>query len=149
MSRLAVGILLATAVVACVPPSGRLFHTTLTTPDGSYSLPVTLGDQTYLVVGFEPGPTDPFPDVEPTVRSDPADPKAMILTWVGGACEDESVVVFHPGGGRYDLSVSPRGGLFGFCPAIGILRAVRIRTSEPIAIDLIDVIGRPGASPNT
>lgn len=148
MSRIALGIFLAAAVAACVPPAGRLFHTTLTTPDGSYSLPVTLGDQTNLVVGLEPGPTEPFPDVEPTVRSDPADPKAMILTWVGGACEDESVVVFHSAGGRYDLAVSPRGGLFGSCPAIGILRAVRIRTSEPVSIDLIDVIGRPGASPN-
>jgi hypothetical protein len=149
MRRVALGILVAAFVVACLPPSGRLFHTTLTTPDGSYSLPVTLGDQTNLVVGFEPGPTDPFPDVEPTVRSDPADPKAMILTWVGGACEDETVVVFHPGGGRYDLAVSPRGGLLGSCPAIGILRAVRIRTSEPVAMDLIDVIGRREASPNT
>jgi hypothetical protein len=136
---------LAVVVTACGPPSGRLFHTTLTTPDGVYSLPVTLGDQTDLVVGFEPGPTEPFPELQPAVRSDPADPNAMIVTWVGGACEDESVVVFHPGGGRYDLAVSPRGGLFASCPAIGIFRAVRIRTSEPVPIDLIDVI-RPGAS---
>ena len=133
-------------MVVCGPPAGRRFHTTLTTPDGSHSLPGTLGDQTNLVVGLEPGPIDPFPAADPAVRSDPADPNAMILTWVGGACEDESVVVFHPGGGRYDLAVSPRAGLFGSCPAIGILRAVRIRTSEPVPIDLIDVIGRPAAS---
>ena len=146
MRSIAVGFVLAVALVACWPPSGRLFHTTLTSSDGSYPLPVTLGDQTNLVVDIEPGPTEPFPAVEPFVRSDPANPNALILTWLGGACEDESVVVFHPGGGRYDLAVSSRGGLFGGCPAIGLLRAIRIRTSEPVAIDLIDVIGRPQPS---
>jgi hypothetical protein len=139
-SRIALAMLLAAALAAC-GPSGRLFHTTLTRPDASYPLPVTLGDQTDLVVGFEPGPTEPFPNTDVAVRSDPADPNVLILTWVGGACEDESVVVFHAGGGRYDMAVSPRGGLFGSCTAVGIPRAVRIRTSEPVALDLIDVIG--------
>lgn len=141
VGRIALGFLLAASVVACGPPAGRLFHTTLTTPDGSYPLPVTLGDQTDLVVSIEPGPTEPFPDVEPSVRSDPADPKAMIVTWLGGACEDESVVVIHPNSNGYDMAVSPRGGLFASCPAVGILRAIRIRTSGPIAIDLITMVG--------
>ena len=148
MSRLGLGIVLAAAVVACLPPAGTLFHTTLTTPDGLSPLPVTLGDQTNLVVGFEPGPIDPFADAHGNVRSDPADPKAIILAWIGGACENQSVVVFHPSGGRYDLAVSHRFGPFVSCPGIGIPRAVRIRTSEPVAIDLIDVIGGPDASAN-
>ena len=148
MRHRAFGILFAIAVVACGPPAGRLFHTTLTTPDGSHSLPVTLGDQTDLVVGIEPGPTEPFPNDEPSVRTDPADPKALIVTWMGGACEDESVVVIHPNSDGYDMAVSPRGGLFASCPAFGISRAIRITTSEPIPIELIDLIGRPQVSPN-
>jgi hypothetical protein len=138
ISRIALAIALAGTLAAC-GPSGRLFHTTLPSGDGWRALPVTLGDQTDLVVGIEPGPIDPFPDVDPDVRADPADPKALIVAWLGGACEDESVVVLHRGGGRYDMAVSSRGGL-GSCPMVGIHRAIRIRTSEPVAIDLIDMI---------
>ena len=150
MRRTALGIVFAAAVVACGPPAGRLFNTTLTNPDGSYPLPVTLGDQTNLVVGIEQGPREPFPDFEPAVRSDPADPKALIVTWLGGACEHETVVSFWPEGDGYYLMISSRGGpsLFGGCPAIGLFRAIRIKTSEPVAIDLINLIGRPRASPD-
>ncbi len=147
MRHLALAILLAVAAAAC-GPAGRLFHTTLTSADGSYPLPVTLGDQTDLVVGIEQGPTEPFPDVEPSVRSDPADPRAFIVTWLGGACEDESVVVLHPNSEGYDMAVSARGRLFASCPAIAILRAIRIRTSEPIPIELIIMVGGPQGTPS-
>ena len=56
--RGALGIVVAaTFVVACGPPAGTLHKTTLTTPDGSFEMPVTLGDQTGLVVAMEWLPT--------------------------------------------------------------------------------------------
>lgn len=134
----ALGAVLAAVVVACGPPAGRLFHTTLTNPDGTYPLPVTLGDMTNLVVAVEPGAGDPSAEL-PSVRADPADPNVLILAWLGGACEDESVVSFWQDDVSYVLRVEARGGpgLGGGCPAIGLLRAIRITTSEPVPIDLI------------
>ncbi len=87
MRRIAVWIVVAATVVACGPPAGRLFHTTLTTPDGTYPLPVTLGDQTDLVVSIEPGLVDGSAASAPSVQSDPGDPAVLIVTRSGGACE--------------------------------------------------------------
>ena len=134
-------VILAIAVVACGSPKGRLFHTTLTTPDGSYPLPVTLGDRTNLVIGMDPGARDSSVSVDPSVRSDPSDPNVLIVGWLGGMCDGESVVSFWPGDDGYWLTVATRGrpGLGGGCPAAGVPRAIRITTSEPVAADQIDV----------
>jgi hypothetical protein len=134
--RVAAALLAASFVVACGPPAGTLFRTTLTTPDGSYSMPVTLGDTTGLVVSIEPIVLEDWPGDDPMVTGDPANPNALVLSWMGGACEDETVVGFWPDDERFGMYVSPRGG-FGSCPAIGLLRAVKITLSAPVAPDLI------------
>ncbi len=137
--RRAAALLVALLVVACGPPAGTLFKTTLTSSDGSYPMPVTLGDTTGLVVSVEPTVLDGWPGDDPTVTTDPGDPNVIILSWLGGACEDETVVGFWPAEGRYGMYVSTRGGpgLGGGCPAIGLLRAIRIRLSSPVAPHLI------------
>jgi hypothetical protein len=138
--RIAVlGIVLATLAAACGPPAGTLFHTTLTTEDGSYSMPVTLGDTTGLVVSMEPGVADPPAGSDASVSTDPANPNVLIVRWFGGACEEETVLGLWPDGDDFGMYVALRGGpgLGGGCPAIGINRAVRITLSSPIAADQI------------
>ena len=146
MRRFAVGIVIAATVVACGPPAGRLFHTTLTTPGGSYPLPVTLGDQTDLVVSIEPGLGDGSAASALAVQSDPGDPAVLIVTWSGGACESEAVVMFWPDDDGYGLMVTSNGasGLGGGCPAIALFRSIRVTTSQPIAVAMIDIVG-PGS----
>jgi hypothetical protein len=141
MRQSALGGILAIVLVACGPPAGRLFQTTLVYPDGSHPLPVTLGDRTDLVVGIEPAARQPSAGVDPSVRSDPADSAVLIVSWLGGGCEDEAVVAFWPDDDGYWLTVASRDrpGLGGGCPAIGLPRALRIKTSEPVALDLISV----------
>ena len=116
-----------------------MFRTTVASADGSYSMPVTLGDTTGLVVSIEPIDLDTWPGDDPMVTVDPANPNALLLSWMGGACEDETVVGFWPVDDRYGMYVAPRGGpaIFGGCPAIGLLRAVRITLSAPVAPELI------------
>lgn len=141
MRHSALLVILALVVVACGSPRGRLFHTTLASPDGSYPLPVTLGDRTNLVIGIDPGARDSSASVDPSVRSDPGDPSVLIVSWLGGACEDESVVSFWPDDGGYWLTVASRSGpgLGCGCPAVGLPRAIRIKTSEPVAVDRITI----------
>jgi len=132
-----VGLVVAIFVAACLPPAGTLFRTTLLMPDGRYPLPLAVGDQTELVVGIEPADGDPAVGSEPLIRTDPADPNAFIVTWIGGACDNDAAIAFRPAGSGYalNLEVHPKIGLG--CTAIGILRAVRIRTSTPVPPDLI------------
>jgi hypothetical protein len=138
-ARVAGGLAVALFVVACGPPAGTLFKTTLAGPDGSYPMPVTLGDTTGLVVSIEPIGLEEWPGDDPAVTLDPDNPNAIVLSWLGGACEDETVVGFWPVEDRYGMYVAPRGGpgLFGGCPGIGLLRAVRVTLSAPVAPDLI------------
>ena len=132
--------MLATAfVAACGPPAGTLHKTTLTTPDGSYEMPVTLGDQTGLVVAMEQGDAEPLAASVPSVATDPANPNVLVVSWMGGACEDETVVGFCPYEVGYGMYVATRGGpgLGGGCPGIGIHRAIRLTLSSPVAADQI------------
>jgi hypothetical protein len=132
-------LLVALLAGGCGPPAGTLFRTTLSNADGSYSMPFTLGDTTGLVVSIEPTVLEAWPGDEPAVTADPADPNVLILSWMGGACEDETVAGFWPVDDRFGMYVAPRAGSGGFggCPAIGLLRAVRITLSAPVAPDLI------------
>jgi hypothetical protein len=138
-ARLAAGMLAVVALAACGPPAGTLFHATLSSPDGSYSMPVTLGDTTGLVLSMEPTARVEWLGDQPIVTADPADPNVLILSWMGGACEDETVIGFWPAEDRFGMYVSPRGAtpLFGGCPAIGLPRALRITLSAPVAPDRI------------
>ena len=137
--RLVAGLLVALLVVACGPPAGTLFKTTLVGGDGSNAMPVTLGDTTGLVVSIEPTTLETWLGDGPTVGADPSDPNVLILSWMGGVCEHETTVGFWPVEDRFAMYVAPRGGpsLFGGCPAAAVARAVRIRLSAPVAPALI------------
>lgn len=146
MKRVGLLVLVAAIVVACGPPPGRQFEMSLVYPDGSYALDVKLGDKTELVAGIEAGPQEPWPPGQQSIRSDPADPMALILTWEGGACEHETDIAVWPEGDRYNIAISSMTSLFASCPAIGLLRAIRIKTSKPVAIDQIHLVDL--SSPN-
>lgn len=138
--RVAAGLVLTLLVTACGPPAGTLFRTTLASADGSYPMPVTLGDTTGLVVSIESVVLEDWPGFDgPRVTGDPANPHVLVLSWLGGACEDETVIGFWPDEERYGMYVAPRGGpgLFGGCVGIGLVRAIRITLSAPVAPELI------------
>ena len=131
--------LLVLVVAGCSgDPPGALFRTTVAGPDDAYAQEVVLGDRTGLVVGLEPFPIDSADGFDPpTVEIDPDDPNALVFRWANGAC-DHPAISFARSGDRYVISVNPRPG-FGSCMAILLFRAVRIRLSEPIAPDRIDL----------
>ncbi len=137
MQALVLGLLLASVAGACLPPAGRQFQTTLSTPSGEYPLPVLLGDETDLVVAIEPAESDAFGGLEPVLQADPTDPNAFIVVWIGGACDNDAALSFRPSGPGYALHLEVHGKLVLGCTAAGIGRAVRIRASEAIRIGTI------------
>ena len=137
MRRFSLGLSLAVVVAACLPPAGTLFRATLSMPDGSHSLPVALGDQTGLVVEIEPTEGDPTVGSEPLVRADPTDPNAFIVTWIGGACDNDAAIAFRPSGSGYAIDLEVHEKVVMGCVALGILRGLRIRTSTPVPLGSI------------
>jgi hypothetical protein len=132
------GLVLAIVAAACLPPAGTLFKTTVVQPDGSYPLPVALGDQTGLVTAIEPIVADGSGSFELAVKADPDNANALILTWIGGACDDDVAIALARSESGFSLFLDTKAG-FGACMALGLFRAIRIRVSEPIAADSIAV----------
>jgi hypothetical protein len=131
-----VASLVAVLVVACAgDPAGTLFRTTVVGPDGSYAQEVVLGDRTGLVEAIEPA--ELIGVDEPEVVNDEDDANALIFRWSNGAC-DRPAISFTRSGERFDLRVAFRQ-KFGSCMAILLFRAIRIRLTEPIAPNRIDV----------
>jgi hypothetical protein len=140
---LIVAALLGAAVAACAGPS-RQFSAVMRGSDEAPPLPVVLSDETGFVTGFESAPIDPSADYrELAAQADPTNPNAFIVSWLGGACDNDAALTFKRGQGIYVLNVAVHNsiGLFGGCVALGVPREVRIVTSNPIPIDSIVAAG--------
>jgi hypothetical protein len=140
---LAAGAMLAAAVLlGCEsPPQGVLFHATLSNPDGAYPLPVILGDQTGLVVGVGPAVYDPVDFRNAGILADPTEPRAFIVTWLGGACDSNETLVLRSTATGYDLELAEHEKAGLGCIALGVLRGLRVETSKAIPIAAITISG--------
>lgn len=127
-----------------MPLGGKIFTTTLAQPDGTEELPVALGDQTGLVTGIEPVVFKPgiaFGEgIGPTITADAKDPNVLVVTWTGGACDNRAVISFVPAALRYRMTLRTDVA-WGACMALGLFRAIRVTTSQPIPVGDIDVPG--------
>jgi hypothetical protein len=132
-------LLVAVLVVAC-QPEGRSFRVTLTGYDAP--LPIVMTDATGLVTGISEGGVEPATmGNDPAVRADQDVPNALILTWLGGACDQDTAVRFQVLNGAYVLNLAIHE-TFGIgCPASAVPRGLRIATSGPIPADSITVAG--------
>jgi len=142
MRSLVIGMMLTVALVAaCGGPAGVQYHTTLSTPDGEFPLPVTLGDWTGRVVRIGAAQIDPVDFRDAGVLADPTSPKAFIFTWLGGMCDNDAALAFQQTTSGYDVGLAVHEKLGLGCPAGGVLRALRIETSEEIPVGVITVSG--------
>ncbi len=134
MRSVTLAVLLMIVAAACLAPAGTRFETTITQPDGSYPKPVVLGDQTGLVTAIESATGDTADGFELIARPDLQNANAVIVTWVGGACEDEVALSLYRSGEAFRLHLDVRGGpgIGGGCPAIALTRGLRIQFSEPV-----------------
>src|SRR3954469_21249846 len=135
LTRLAV-LVLGLLVAACsLPPAGRLFRTSL--PNAGYApFPIVLGDETALVTGIEAAPAGGDPSGGAALRVDPEGANAFIATWMGGLCASDATLSFTRVGSGYALHLESHKPLTASCPAVGIVRDLRIRTSGAIALEL-------------
>jgi hypothetical protein len=142
---IAVSLVGALSVAACLgPSSSNQFRAVLQSPGDRAALPVTLNDETDLVTAIDTEAHDPtFQSQDPTVWTDPSHPNAFVVSWTGGACDNDVLLWFTRHEGGYSLSVEVHGKFSfpGGCPALGIPRDVRIVTSSPVPIDSIVAAG--------
>lgn len=148
MKSLAAGLVLAVLVAACstetartAQPAGSFFRTTIPT----YSvLPVTLLDETGLVVGIGSWSAEFQWTNEALVQADPADPNAFVIYWMGVHAERQASISFATTTSGYAVHLEIEFKTQGGGTLVALPRAVRIKTSSPVAIESIVVTG-PGS----
>ena len=130
-------------VLASCGVEQKQFDTTVTSSDGTYELAIRLWDRTTLVESIEPAVGDPQAGMVATVTADPGTDRALVVSWMGGACEIKAEVGFWREGDAYRLSVvhEARSALGSGCSLGGITRAIRITLSSPVAPDEVIVEG--------
>jgi len=137
---------MATILIRYGPPGARTFASEFSSidgdPDGSidiFKLPVALHDRTGLVTGFEtrqPGPDDVsrFASSGEALAA-PDAPEALLVGWLGGACEDSVEISVTGSESHLDVSVKANRSfsLFGYgCPSLGVPRRVLVGFLRPI-----------------
>lgn len=133
------GALLA-LLASCQTPAGTLYMTTLSQPDGSNQLPVTLGDETGLVTGIEPAMGTLPPSNEAHLEAVPNEPRSFIVSWFGGACDNDVAVAFQRHEANFILHVRMHKKVGLGCTGNALLRALRIGLSEPVPVSLVTPI---------
>ena len=137
----AIGVLLAFVVAACGGPAGTVFKIVTASPDGSNRMPVALGDETGLVTAIEGAKGSSGVGFEQVlVEADPADAKAVIVSWTSGACDDDTSIGFKRSGTDFTLRLRVNNGFETGCTANLVFHAIRIRFSEPVPADSIEAI---------
>lgn len=131
---------LAVVLLAACQSTGRTFQVTVQTTSND-PLPVSLTDQTGVVTGISQA-ADFTSSLEPIVRADPSEPRALVLSWTGGVCDVAATVTVVKLEGSYVIRLASQEKTGGGCPSAGVPRGIRLATSDPLPIDSIIVTGR-------
>ncbi len=132
-------VLLA-VLTACTAPAGVQFRATVAQADGSYPMSVVLGDQTGLVVAIESA-TSEGGDKRPFVEPDLGDPKAVVVTWATGACDDDTAIALRRMATGFRMDIEVHAGIDLGCTAQLVFRSVRVSFSEAVPAGTIEVSG--------
>jgi hypothetical protein len=118
------------AVAGCVLPS-RQFTARFPSDGFLEAVPVVLEDRTSLVESISTGPPGPMEIHDGEVGA-AADPTMLVVTWLGGACDRETHLIFERvEGNRYRIVEETRT-TGGACILLGVTRTVTLKLSEPL-----------------
>ena len=136
---MALAALTAALVAGCslLPPPAGIQGTI--PGDDWPDLPVTVVDRAGIVGSIAPGSGGIEPDVSLTgaVSAIPGRDDAVMLTWLGGECDDRSVITIDPVGTRYRVSIESPSTALG-CSAVGIIRRLVLTLNRPAAPDAFE-----------
>jgi hypothetical protein len=133
--RLASLMFAAVLVAACSllpPPAG--IQVTIPAAPGVQALPVTVVDHVGIVRNAAPADRPDDLDTRAVVRAIPGREDAVLLTWIGGDCDDRAIVTIDPDGDRFKVTVEARSSATA-CSAVGIIRTLMITLTRPVGAD--------------
>ena len=134
--------ILLTIVSGCTARPSAAFHILRMTFPADMSgplpiaaLPIVLIDSTGLVTGLREALLGPNDSGLPGVTARPGDPKTLVVTWIGGACDDRVTMNLHGPQSALQLSIetsSPGG-----CRLVGIGRSVALDLTVAVRPEVV------------
>jgi hypothetical protein len=124
-------------LVACGAGIGMGVHQ-VTVPGGELHdpLPVTLEDRTGWVTSMGGAPPGDHPD---GVTNPAGDPTQLVVTWLGGLCDDAARLTLEAGP-RDTLRVLVRTDRPNGCLLAGVMRTVVVEVDRPVAAERVEVV---------
>ena len=133
-------VLVLTLLASCSllpPPAG--IQVTIPAAQGVPALPVTIVDHASIVRGAAPAGRTNDVSSDTTVHAVAGRDDQVLLTWIGGACDDRAIVTIDRDAGRYRVSVTSDSSATA-CSAVGIFRTLLLDLTEHVGADAF----RPG-----
>jgi hypothetical protein len=102
-----------------------------------HALPVTIVDHADIVRGVGPGV--PVGDVSPEhpVHAVPGREDVVALAWIGGECDDRTIITIDPDDDRYRVTIESQS-LATSCSAVGIIRTLLVELTKPVGADAFE-----------
>ena len=135
LSRLVLGLLAVASLAGCtIWPGETSFGGAFPEEDGVAGLTVTVEDKTGLMTEVVVAPEMAAPPMDDGVSDHP---QGLVVTWVGGACDQSVAFVFERDGPGYAISgtTTTTGGA---CILIGIQRNILLVLEAPVAADTVE-----------
>jgi hypothetical protein len=133
-------LIAASATVAgcsLLPPPAGIQLTVPATAD-TRALPVTVVDHAGIVAGAAPGVPALGGSTGSAVRAIPGRVDQLSVDWIGGDCDDRTILTIDTAGSGYTLTVESQSSASG-CNAVGIFRSVLLDMTEPVNPDDVAV----------
>lgn len=143
--RCATALLVAIALMATgcsVPPPPSGIQLVLPARPEVRALPVTVVDHADVISDAAPAEIPADAPWETTIRAVDGRDDAVLLTWMGGACDDRAIVTVDEVGARYRVTVKTEMSGMG-CTAVGVFRAVLLTLAKPIEPDAFQTADDP------
>jgi hypothetical protein len=117
------------------PPAGIQ----LTIPAGEEvrALPVTVVDNAGVISEATPVENPVGFSGQTTVQALDGRDDAVVLAWMGGACDDRAIITIEQTGDRYRATVESQSSAIS-CSAVGVSRAVLLSLNQPVGPDAFD-----------
>ena len=123
-------------LAGCSLLPGRQFAFSVPAEGARPAVPGILADTTGMVIKVDVV-NDVAPPLDKGMMTSPADPNAVVVHWVGGACDERiQIDVLPEGGTTIQVATTTQPGP---CELIGLSRAVRIEFAAPVDLSRTSV----------
>ena len=132
-AALVVALVAGCSVLPPLPPPAGI-QVTIPASESAKALPVTVVDHAGIVRAAASAARVNDDASDTTIHAVPGRDDAVLLTWIGGACDDRTIVTIDRAEPGFSVGLETQSSA-GVCSAVGIFRTIVLELTEPVGAD--------------